>query len=244
MSKQEWFRSWFDSPYYPILYRNRDFSEAQQFIDALLAFLNPKPSDTFLDVACGRGRHSIYLNSLGYNVTGIDISANSIEDAQQSASESLSFHVHDMREPLAENEYEIALNLFTSFGYFETREEHLKSLENIYKSLKPGGTFVIDFLNTEYVQSGLVPSEKDEASNVKFEITRTLANGYIEKNIHVTDGDKASVFQEKVMAFSRAELDEMLGKAGFTIQRCFGDYKLAPTSPSAPRTIIIASKAL
>ncbi len=242
MSKQEWFRSWFDSPYYPILYRNRDFSEARQFIDALLSFLKPEKQASFLDVACGRGRHSIYLNSLGFEVTGIDISENSIEEAKASASSSLHFHVHDMRLPLELPQFHVALNLFTSFGYFDTWEEHIESLQNIHNTLNPNGLFVLDYLNTSYIQKQLVHFQHDEANGVKFTISKSIQGQHIVKKIEVEDGAKSYEFEERVMAFSKEDLTGMLEQVGFRIEQTFGDYQLNAMTEEATRVIIIARK--
>src|SRR5688500_2509825 len=117
--EQEWFSTWFDSPYYHILYNNRDEQEAEQFMDKLLAYLHPKPHEKVLDLACGKGRHSVYLNQKGFDVTGIDLSEQSIAYARQFENERLHFAVHDMREVYQPETFDFILNLFTSFGYFE-----------------------------------------------------------------------------------------------------------------------------
>ena len=79
---KQWYASWFDTPYYHILYKDRDHSEAQVFMDNLTNYLNIPEGGKILDLACGKGRHSVYLNSLGYNVTGIDLSEKSIDYAK------------------------------------------------------------------------------------------------------------------------------------------------------------------
>jgi 2-polyprenyl-3-methyl-5-hydroxy-6-metoxy-1,4-benzoquinol methylase len=79
----EWFRTWFDSPYYKILYSHRSEEEAALFIDNLLSFMDLPERSRVLDLACGRGRHSVYLNEKGFNVVGIDLSNNSISDAKK-----------------------------------------------------------------------------------------------------------------------------------------------------------------
>src|SRR5690606_31741562 len=97
---EEWFKTWFDTSYYHLLYKHRDETEARQFIDALLRYLNPEPNACFLDVACGKGRHAIQLNQNGFQATGIDLSENSIEVAKKNETESLRFYVQDIREPI------------------------------------------------------------------------------------------------------------------------------------------------
>ena len=77
-STKQWYASWFDTPYYHILYKDRDYTEAQGFMDNLTNYLNIPEGGKILDLACGKGRHSVYLNSLGYDVTGVDLSEKSI----------------------------------------------------------------------------------------------------------------------------------------------------------------------
>ena len=153
-----WFETWFDSEYYHILYKDRDYSEAENFIDTLVDHLQPNKEHRFLDLACGKGRHSIHLNKLGLHVEGCDYSANSISHAQQFANNKLHFYEHDMRNELPEK-YDYILNLFTSFGYFDSDEEHRATLQHIYDGLNTNGTFVFDFLNAQHVIENLVPQE-------------------------------------------------------------------------------------
>ncbi|MCZ6900895.1 MAG: methyltransferase domain-containing protein, partial [Bacteroidetes bacterium] len=96
--KKEWFGEWFDSPYYHILYKHRDHEEARAFIDRLNIFFQWATSDKILDLACGKGRHSIYLNKQGLDVVGLDLSAENVKAAKTHENSRLHFYVHDMRE--------------------------------------------------------------------------------------------------------------------------------------------------
>ena len=138
-----WFKSWFDSRYYPILYSKRNESEARLFIDNLMNRLSINQPVKVIDIGCGRGRHSVYLNSKGHIVTGIDLSTKSIEECKTLENPTLSFYVHDIRNLFRTNYYDLALSIFTSFGYFELDNDNIKVLLNAKKSLKPGGIFVI-----------------------------------------------------------------------------------------------------
>src|SRR5699024_4430381 len=97
--KKEWFRTWFNSPYYHILYANRDKKEAEHFIRVLIGYLVLKVDCKILDLACGIGRHSIQLNKLGYEVWGIYLSEKSIKEAKEEENSKLHFDVFDMRQP-------------------------------------------------------------------------------------------------------------------------------------------------
>ena len=132
----DWFSDWFDSKYYHILYTDRDNTEAEHFISNILDFLKPGKDQHILDLACGKGRHSKLLNDLGYRVTGVDLSENSIMQAKQFSNDRLIFDTHDMRDVYAENEFDFVLNLFTSFGYFNSSQENRRVVCAIEKQLK------------------------------------------------------------------------------------------------------------
>src|SRR6187402_2891720 len=179
---ENWFASWFDSPYYHILYKERNYREAQLFMDNLTHYLNLPEKAKVLDLACGKGRHSIYLNQLGYDVIGADLSENSIAEANKNANETLHFVVHDKREPY-EDKFDAIFNLFTSFGYFEKEEDNLKTLIAIKHSLSEYGFAVIDFMNTYTVLENLIPDEIKEVDDITFHIKRYLLDGFIIKEI-------------------------------------------------------------
>lgn len=242
----EWYRNWFNSTYYHLLYFQRDEHEAAAFIDALLKYLNPPAGSRMLDVACGRGRHSIYLASKGFQVTGIDISEDSIEEALQSQTEKLEFFVHDMRLPFRMNYYQFAFNFFTSFGYFPTRREHDNAIRTIAQALLPDGIFVIDYLNPHYVENHLVYKSEIQKDHVNFVITRWLDEDYFYKKIVVEDEEhlhEPLEYTERVAKFSLGDFNDMLSFQGLQIQDVFGDYQFGPYDVNnSPRMIIIARK--
>ena len=154
-----WFEEWFDSPYYHLLYKNRDFVEAEHFINNILNYLTPKKNAKILDVACGKGRHAIFINKQGFTVDAFDLSENSIVEAKKSETETLNFFINDIRKPLKVNFYDFALNIFTSFGYFTDENDNQKSMDAIATSLTKNGVLIIDFLNSNYTLSNLKTTE-------------------------------------------------------------------------------------
>lgn len=241
----QWFENWFDSPFYHQLYFNRDEAEASRFIGNLLKFLAPLPHQFMLDVACGKGRHSVELASYGHYVTGIDISPNSIAAAKQLENDQLEFYQHDMRLPFRINYYHYAFNLFTSFGYFATQREHDDALRTITNSLKPEGYFVLDYLNSELVTQHLVPHEEKEIDNTIYRIRRRREGMHFFKEIEVIDASlpHPMFFTEKVAAFTLKDFEAMFAQQNLKIQSVFGDYSLNAFSPSeSKRMILIARK--
>ena len=235
----KWFQSWFDTSYYHILYKHRDYKEAEVFIKNIVKYLNLDKDDTILDLACGKGRHSIFLNSLGYKVTGLDLSKNSIEHAKTHESISLHFDVHDMRDAY-ETQFEVVLNLFTSFGYFEEEVDNFKVIQTIKSSLKQNGIGVIDYMNSPVVIDNLIAQNSYESEGIKFNLKRSYTDGFITKNIEVNDADQIHHFEEKVRAFSFQDFETMLSNAGLHLLDCFGSYKLEPfNSKTSERLILI-----
>lgn len=99
MPDKAWYKDWFNSHYYHMLYQHRDEDEAMQFINTLIQYLKPAPGSTMVDIACGKGRHSKALADMGFDVTGMDLSAASIEEAKKDEDDHLHFFQHDMRSP-------------------------------------------------------------------------------------------------------------------------------------------------
>lgn len=224
-NSENWFSTWFDTPYYHILYKNRNDKEAQGFMDNITEYLNMPENGTILDLACGKGRHSIYLNKMGYQVTGVDLSENSIAIANQSSNDTLQFKTHDMREPMNET-YDAVFNLFTSFGYFDTHEDNIKTLKAIKESINEYGFGVIDFFNTDYIIENLVAEETKEIDGITFNIKRTIENNKIIKEIRFSDNGETYYFTEKVAAFTLTDFEAMMEEAGIYLLEIFGDYKL------------------
>ena len=224
-NSENWFSTWFDSPYYHILYKNRNEEEAQVFMDNITNYLNMPENGTILDLACGKGRHSIYLNKLGYQVTGVDLSENSIAIANESSNESLQFKTHDMREPVNET-YDAVFNLFTSFGYFDTYEDNIKTLKAIKDSINEYGFGVIDFFNADFIIENLVAEETKEIDGITFNIKRFVENKKIIKEIRFEDKGETYNFTEKVSAFTLVDFEAMMEEAGIYLLEIFGDYKL------------------
>ncbi len=224
---KEWFSTWFDSKYYHILYKNRDYKEAEFFISNLIEYLNIQPQNQSLDLACGKGRHAIYLNKQGLDVIGVDLSPESIAFANQFANDRLSFYEHDMRQVLDKGCFDFVLNLFTSFGYFENETENEQTIEAIQQILKPQGIFVIDFMNTHKVVKNLVKSEQKTIDGITFNIKRSVQHGFIVKDIEFNTENQEFQFQERVKAISKEDFLHYFEKAGLKIKSIFGNYELA-----------------
>lgn len=229
MATNDWFATWFNSPYYHILYKNRDENEAKIFMSNLAEYLAIPAKATILDAACGKGRHSAFLASNGFAVTGFDLAPDSIAEAKKYYETliknpffQLDFFVHDIRKPFRENSFDYVFNLFTSFGYFETEEENQETISALAASLKVGGWLVLDFFNTEKVVTSLPQNEIKEVDGISFAISKSLQEKFIVKDIRFED----KYFQERVMAIQYQDFMRYFERANLQIQHCFGCYQL------------------
>lgn len=240
-----WYKQWFNSPFYHQLYAKRDGKEAEAFIDKLIAHLKI-PKDSFLlDVACGKGRHALHFGANGFDVTGIDLSEDSIEEAKKFETDKLHFFIHDMRLPFWINYFQFAFNFFTSFGYFKTRREHENALRTIAQSLQNEGVFVIDYLNVHYSKSKLEPETDIQIGDHHFHIKKWFDDHSFFKEIRIEGGDLETpeIYQERVAKFTLGDFTEMLAYQEMQVQEVFGNYDLSPYHlKESPRLIIIAKK--
>lgn len=244
MNLNNWYEDWFNSPYYHLLYDHRDEQEATVFIHRLIKKLNPPKYSYMLDVACGKGRHSKVLADLGFNVVGIDLSENSITEANKNKHENLQFFKHDMRLPFFINYFDFVFNFFTSFGYFNTIREHENALRTISQSLKPNGTVIIDFLNVENTKSEFQSHFIKQVDDVLFEIKKWQDNLHFFKEIKVFENSRYTgiTYTERVAKFKLNDFEAMFSKFGITINQVYGNYNLDSFNEKKSQRLIIEAK--
>ncbi len=235
------YKSWFDTPFYHILYKNRDYKEAEIFTRKLMDFIRLPLKSKILDLACGKGRHSINLNKIGYDVTGVDNSIESIKKASEYNSKTLKFKVHDMRKP-QDQKFDLIVNLFTSFGYFDDFNDNLKTLDSIKSSLNEDGLAVIDFLNINYVKNNLINENIEEIDGIKFHLNRSIKNGFLIKKISFKHELNEYNFEEKVRSLDLIDFKSMFKQSNIEILHIFGDYKLTSFDENNSKRLIFILK--
>lgn len=234
----EWFESWFDSPYYSLLYAHRDAGEAEGFVRRMAEKLPPRAQ--VLDAPCGNGRHARALAKLGFFVTGFDLSPSLLAQAQAFESPPvLKFFRRDLRVPFPER-FDVVLNLFTGFGYLDDPADDKRVFANLVEGLRPGGIFILDFFNADRVRRNLVEKEIVFRRRVRFDVERQIVGDRVVKYIRVTDGDKVFNAEEKVRLY-RPE-DFRLMARELTMEYEWGDYNLTPFAADSPRYVLFARK--
>ncbi len=238
----EWFEQWFGEEYLE-LYPHRDQEEAGRAIELILSRSDLAPGSLVLDLACGAGRHSAVLASLGRRTVGLDLSMPLLSRARHRASGAMGFIRGDMRLlPFEDETFDAAINLFTSFGYFSHDSQHETVIHEVARVLKPGATFVLDYLNTPWVIDTLVSTERQELGTHVALIERRITEDsrFVEKTIRLEDDGRS--FTERVRLFTGGELIRMFVTAGFDVMQTFGDYDGTAASDAQPRLILFAQR--
>lgn len=241
-----WYKDWFADEHYLALYQHRNAEDASKLLDLIERTVHPHKDARILDLACGAGRHSIAFAKRGYtHVTGVDLSPTLIRKARESAEEA---HVHvtfvnrDMRE--FTGTYDLIVNLFTSFGYFEHDSENEEVIAHVAGGLEVGGCFVIDYFNASVVRATLVPhSQSTLECGEPVDQYRQIDGERVNKKIVIKTDAGVKEFRESVRLFTRAEIEGMMIRQGLRIAEVFGNYTGAAFDEgSSPRVIIVARK--
>lgn len=241
--KNMWYKKWFDTEYYHILYSNRNEDEANRFIHNIQEILSLPKNSIVWDTACGKGRHCYVFHKLGYNVIGTDISPNNIKAAKKNYKNiSDNFFLHDIRREFYQNYFNLVVNLFTSIGYFDYLYEEQKAISVICKACKINGYVIIDFLNPQYLIQKIVSHETKEINHIVFNIKREIKEGFVFKYIEVIDKNNKYHFQERVRLLSFDFIEKELHKNNVKLVQSFGDYNLSTFHPKTSERMIFIGK--
>ncbi|MFO7526194.1 MAG: class I SAM-dependent methyltransferase [Ignavibacteriaceae bacterium] len=242
----DWYKDWFETKEYLNVYRHRNEGEAEDLVNIILNNVRLSKSGKVLDMACGTGRHSILFAKKGFKVTAVDLSKNMLSAARKKAeSEKLKidFIQSDLRFFANSGRFDLAINLFTSFGYFETDEENFEIFNTAYNHLKTDGYFVLDFFNKYFVEKNLIIESHDSVEKLDIIQKRKIDGLRVVKEIIISDNDQSRKYYESVRMFSQTELINELIRIGFAIEKTFGDFQGNKFDQfSSPRIIIIAKK--
>lgn len=237
-----WFRRWF-GPEYLELYPHRDREEAEQGVELFLGESGAGTGDRVLDLGCGSGRHLTAFREHGLDAVGLDLSRPLLARARSSTRGRLLLVRADMRRvPLASGAFDALTSFFTSFGYFATRSEDRRVLSEVRRLLRPGGSFLLDFLNAEQVRSELVAEDERTVDGRTVRQSREIRDGHVVKRIEIgagEDGEPPKVYHERVRLYEPEELARLLEGVSLTVEDRFGDYDGSPHGPGSPRFIAI-----
>ena len=234
----EWFEQWFGEEYHA-LYPHRDDEDARRAVALIRSVVKWESGDWILDLACGPGRHAAELARWADHVVGFDLSRAMLRRARERSGGALVRG--DMRAlPFRAGSFTLAVNLFTSFGYFLNEEENRRVVSQVAAALAPGGHFVLDYLNAEQVRRTLKGIEQAKGRDVLVRRRIDSADRFVIKEIELRDEGRR--FEERVRLYSADELAALLGDAGLRVVARFGDYDGGAAGHDAPRVILVAAQ--
>lgn len=242
----EWFESWFESEEYLKVYKHRDEREARLLVESIISITNIKNKSKILDIACGAGRHSIEFAKKGFIVTAFDLSKNLLNNAKvnaQKADVNIDFIRADIRNFYIDVKFDLVLNLFTSFGYFESDEENFKVFKTAYDHLNENGFFVFDYFNKKYLEENLTPNSISRIEDEEIIQNRRIEKGRVIKDIIIKKNGREEHFNESVKIYSLDEIKSRLKSTNFNIKNIFGSFDGTKFDENlSDRIIIIARK--
>ncbi len=247
--------TWYDQDdfwetFFPTLFSSRRWEAAPAEIDSLLELTDLEPGAHVLDLCCGPGRHSLELARRGFRVTGVDRTASYLGAARQKVAEEsleIEFVQEDMRRFVRPGAFDAALNLFTSFGYFEDPADDLQVAKNLYASLKPGGKLVIEMMGKEVLARIFQERDwawLDEEEGVIMLQERKLSQGWgwIENTWILLRGTDRKTSTISHRLYAGTEMASLLRQAGFASVTLFGGLDGVPYDQYARRLVVVAKK--
>jgi SAM-dependent methyltransferase len=145
--------------------------------------------------------------------------------------------------PFRINYFDAVVNFFTSFGYFDSDADHVRTLRNVAKGLRPEGQFLLDFFNARWVRQILVPQATKTVDGLTFHLQKRIENGHVFKHVEFETEGRHYKFEERVRLFELADFEHLFEQAGLRIHQVFGDYDLQEFDPEhSKRLIVLATK--
>ncbi|MBD3266184.1 methyltransferase domain-containing protein [bacterium] len=239
--QEDWWREWFNHIYLDV-YAHRDDRAAEDEVRTALSVLSVLPNHNILDLCCGNGRHCRALRNFGYkNVLGVDYSFPLLKHAKPECPTACYVRADMRRLPCRDRSFDAIFSFFTSFGYFQTSVENQSVLHEMARLLRPGGWFLLDYLNPAYVRANFAPESEKQHGQYVIRETRSFSENQkrVEKTIVIENwGGSSHTYKESVRLYEHEEMRDMLKATGLSTMGTLGDFKGHPYKPNAERMIL------
>ena len=244
----QWFEDeslWVET--YPFMFSPARIAAAEDEIDPLLRLIGMRPQ-SILDLCCGPGRFAVPLARRGFRVTGVDRTTFFLDKAKERAAAedvAVEWVQEDMRTFVQPSAFDLALSMFTSFGYFDDKSEDLTVLRNVHESLRPGGALVMDVVGKERLARTFQPATSSKHADGSVVIDRReVLDDWTRVRMEWTiiNGNTVRVFTIDHTVYSGQELKDRLTAVGFGDVRLYGSIDGAPYGREADRLIAVARK--
>jgi SAM-dependent methyltransferase len=239
----EWFEDEeFWTAYAPIMFDEARWAEVPAVVDAIERLAGPAPGAAVLDACCGPGRHSLELASRGYRVTGIDITEAYLEAARESAAGSARFLRADIRDFSTDEPFDLAINLYTSFGYFSDPRDDLRALGRIRAALRPGGSLVLETTGKETAARDFTSGESFERGGWEIRTEYSVVGAWEGLRNRWVLSRRGEVVDRSfdIRLYSGTELRAAVLEAGFAAARILGGVDGSPYDQAASSLVALA----
>ena len=252
-NKQKRKKEWFDSDEfwretYPYMFPSARFAATSDEIEKALKLAEPRGKSA-LDLCCGPGRCSVALSQRGFAVTGVDRTRYLLNKARaraRAAQVKVQWIQKDMRDFVRPDAFDLALSMFTSFGFFDDKSEDIAVLQNIFRSLRSGGVCLMEMMGKERLsQIFLETSSQGLPDGTVVVQRREIFDDWtrIRNEWMLIRGEKVKRFQFHHTLYSGLELRERMESVGFTDVKLYGNLDGDPYGPGTPRLIAVGGKA-
>ncbi|MDP6665959.1 MAG: class I SAM-dependent methyltransferase [Dehalococcoidia bacterium] len=244
--------TWFEDEHfwtelYPFMFPDKSFEAAGEQVEKIIRLAGLDPGGV-LDLACGPGRHAVEFAKRGLQVTGVDLSSFLLDKARQHSNEqqvNVEWVQEDMRRFVRPGAFDLATNMFSSFGYFDNPADNLGVLRNVHTSLKDGGVIVLETAGKEplaRVFSRTTLSDLGDGRLVvrRHEITDDWSR--IRSEWTVIEDGHATTFPVQHAVYSGQEIKQMLQTAGFDEIKLYGDLDGSEYGVEAKGLVVTARK--
>lgn len=242
----EWFKDWFASDFYLSVYSHRNDEDAEIFLNKVLSYISLNPGCEVLDAACGAGRHSILMARKGYKVTAFDLSGPLLEIASakgKAQNLNIDFFREDLRKVKLDKKFSLVLNLFTSFGYFDSDDENFAFIRSAFEMQDKGGYFIFDYFNEAYLRKHVVAESSKIINGLEIKEKRGIKGNRIVKQIEIVNEGERLNYEESVQLYTFNEIIERFRETGYREVQIFGNYNCGTFEPEeSDRLIIIFQK--
>jgi SAM-dependent methyltransferase len=231
----------------PILFSWQRREEAPKQVGDILTLLELEPPANVLDLCCGIGRHSLEFARLGFDVTAVDRTKAYLEKASRQAEGAglkIKFVQDDMRTYRKDNTYDLALSLYTSFGYFENPEDDCKVIQNLHASLRPGGVLLMDMMGKEIIARVFRARDWYEEDDCIVLQERSLGKNWawMENRWIILRGKDRTDLKFSHRLYSATEISMLLKRCGFGEVSIYGNYHGSAYDNKATRLVAVAKK--
>ncbi|MCZ8513298.1 methyltransferase domain-containing protein [Paenibacillus filicis] len=240
----EWYTKSFGRDYL-LVYKHRDLQGAYEEVRTMMEWLELPEGAEVLDLCCGMGRHSMALTRFGFKVTGVDLSEVLLTEARRQDTErEVRWVQGDMRQVPLTDSFDAVVNLFTSFGYFDNEADNERVIREIHRLARPGGRFIIDFLNPGEVVRSLVPYSERQEGDIRIEERRRIEDGFVRKTIVLTEAGENGerTYEEQIRLIGRERFEAMLRIAGLQVDDVFGGYDASPYESGSSKRMIFVGR--